>query len=290
MLYKTYYRANSLKDVVDRLATSNGEKLRLHAGGTDLMLQLHEGLIEADGLVDIADVAELKIIRQEENTVRLGAAVTYTEMIDSQILNQHAHLLVDASKLIGASQIQNMGTVGGNLGNASPAGDTLPCLYALEAEVVLARAGGERRVPVDRFFQGYRQIDLQPEELIQELNFQLLEADTGSSFIKFGLRKSQAISLVMVATVIQVRQNRITKANVALGAVAPTIVRSPSAEAILIGARPSGKLFSLAGEAAQQDIHPIDDIRAGAEFRRHLTGILVYRALKTACDQIPEER
>lgn len=290
MLYKNYYRANSLKDVVERLATANGEKLRLLAGGTDLMLQLHEGLIEADGLVDIANVAELKIIRHEENTVRLGAAVTYTEMINSQILNRYAPLLVVASKLIGASQIQNMGTAGGNLGNASPAGDTLPCLYALEAEVVLAHAGGERRVPVDRFFHGYREIDLQPEELIQELNFKLLDAHTGSSFVKFGLRKSQAISLVMVATVIQIRQNRITKANVALGAVAPTIVRSPSAEAILVGARPSAKLFSQAGKAAQQDVHPIDDIRASAEFRRHLTGILVSRALKTARDQIPEEK
>lgn len=282
MLYKTYHVARSLAEAVSLLAGAEAATIRPIAGGTDLMLQLRERVLSVDGLVDVGAVPELKGLHLDNNTVRIGAAVTYREIIDSDLIGQHAYLLREASRAIGATQIQNMGTVGGNLGNASPAGDILPCLYALEARVSLAGPAGERSLPITGFLRGYRQTDLGSGELIKEIAFSALPPDTGSAFVKLGLRQGQAISVVMVAVVLQVQAGVICRAAVALGAVAPTIVHSPAAEAVLLGQAPSPELFEAAGEAARMDIVPIDDIRGTAAYRRHVARPLVRQALSQA--------
>jgi carbon-monoxide dehydrogenase medium subunit len=246
------------------------------------MLQLYEGVKKVDVLVDISGIPEMRMIEKKEETIHIGASLTYSEIIGSRLIRTHAPLLVEASQMIGAAQIRNMGTIGGNIANASPAGDILPCLYVLESDILISGLLGERLVQVNDFFIGYRQTSLKPGEIIKGISFRSMARNTGSAFLKFGLRQSMAISVVSVASSIQVLQNEIINASVALGAVAPTVVRSPSAERILIGQVPSLELFIKAGESAQADICPIDDVRGSAEFREYLTKILVKQALEKA--------
>jgi CO/xanthine dehydrogenase FAD-binding subunit len=281
MHYQQYHLARSLPDAIERL--SKDQAARPIAGGTDLMIQIASAQAKVKTLVDISQLEELKQIQQENGTVSIGAAVTYQQIIDSPVLRQAAPLLVEASRRVGAAQIQHMGTIGGNIANASPAGDTLPVLYALDAWLVLESPNGRRVLPLNQFILGVRRTALQPGELITQVCFAGLDAQqTGSAFVKFGLRQSQAISVVSAAVVLQRSNSHIESAAVALGAVAPTAVRSPHAEAALCGQTPSADLFAGAGAACLQDIRPIDDIRGSAAFRRHLAKKIVQRALEKA--------
>ena len=285
MLYQKYEMAHSLNEVFKLLNSQDGRIVRPIAGGTDLILQLHEHIISTDVLVDISRVPELRGIRVENEQVVIGAASTYAEIYRSPIINQHAYLLVEASKKVGAVQIQNMGTIGGNIGNASPAADAIPCLYALRAEVIVCGQDTERKIPIEKFHLGYRKIDLNKGEIIKEIRFPLSTAGFGSAFYKYGLRKSQAISVVDAAACIQIHENKIVQATIALGAVAPTIIRSHSAEAALIGQTPSIDLITKAGEAARSDAHPIDDIRGSAAFRKYLVAVCVSHAIRAAFER-----
>lgn len=282
MLYKTFKAPNSLDDALALLGSANGGQVRLLAGGTDLILQLHEHILSADTVIDISRIPEIRDIRKDGDVIEIGAAVTYTEIVRSPIIKQHAYLLVEASKQIGAAQIQNMATIGGNLGNASPAADAVPCLYALDAHIVVRSQRGERLIPVGAFHKAYRSIDLDRDELITAVRFRAKPPSTSTAFYKYGLRKSQAISVVNAAVLLREIDGKIEHAVVALGSVAPTIIRSPAAESILLGQEPSPELFADAGEAARADSRPISDIRGSADFRRHLVGVCVSRALAIA--------
>ena len=156
MLHESYYAPKSVEEVMGLLANANGHRLRLIAGGTDLMVQLRERVVQADGLVDVSNIPELQKIWLEGQRLHLGASVTYTQLIESELVRQHAYLLAEASQVIGAPQIQHMGTVGGNLANASPAGDSLPCLVALQAEITLSSINRQREMPVSDFITGVR--------------------------------------------------------------------------------------------------------------------------------------
>lgn len=285
MLYQKYEVAQTLAEALSLLESHNGGNVRLVAGGTDLILQLHERILSAEVLVDISRVSEMRGIRQDGDEIVIGAATTYAEIYHSSLIQNHAPLLAEASKKIGAVQIQNMATLGGNIGNASPAADAIPCLYALNADVVVAGPNAERRIPVAEFHQGYRKIDLKPGELIKEIRFAIPPEGTGTAFYKYALRKSQAISVVDAAVCLKIEDGVIRHAAVALGAVAPTIIRSPEAEAVLIGEPPSEDLFARAGEAARKDARPIDDIRGSASFRRYLVAVCVSHAVRSACER-----
>jgi CO/xanthine dehydrogenase FAD-binding subunit len=282
MLYKNFQTATSLNEAVSLLDHHNGGNVRLVAGGTDLILQLHERILSVDTLIDISRVPELRGIRAEAGSIIIGASTTYSEIASSPLILRNAYLLVEASKQIGAAQIQNMATIGGNIGNASPAADAIPCLYALDAVVLVKSVHGERRIPIREFHQGYRKVDLRPGELIVEISFPIPANGSSSAFYKYALRKSQAISVVNASTLLQVKEGRIERAAVALGAVAPTIIRSPEAEAALLGQEPTMEVFKQAGEAARQDASPISDIRGSAAFRHYLVGVSVTRALEDA--------
>ena len=290
MLYQKYQVAHNLQEALFSLSNPDMAKVRLVAGGTDLMLQLHEKLVSADVLIDINHVPELCGIRLAkhngaDDTLIIGAATHFVELAQSSLIREHAKLLAEASKKIGAAQIQNMGTLGGNIANASPAGDAIPCLYALDARVVVCGLTGERVIPIADFYQGYRKIDLAAGELITEIRIPLPgdpHCRTGTAFEKFALRKSQAIAVVNAAVVIIMKNGKIDTARVALGAVGPTIIRSPLAEHCLLGQTPTDELFAKAAEAARLDARPIDDVRGSASFRKQLIGVCVQRALKTA--------
>lgn len=283
MLYQDFYRPETLQEALEFMAlANNGRRVRPVAGGTDLMLQLKEGVTTADALVDISGLAELKEIWEEGDELHVGGAVSYTDLIESPLIKRHAYLLAEASRVVGAPQIQHMGTIGGNLANASPAGDTLPCLIVLDAQLTLASEDGERRVAMSEFMTGVRRTVLQAHELITHISFRKLPANAGSSFVKLGLRHSQAISIVDVAAVIYADGGRVRGARIALGSVAPTIVRARSAERLLAGQVLSEALLDEAGAAAREDISPITDIRGSAPYRLYVTQNLVKEAVVNA--------
>jgi CO/xanthine dehydrogenase FAD-binding subunit len=284
MLYKKYRLAHTLDDAIALLSQEPGAVPI--AGGTDLMVQLEAKSKKVDLLVDITRIPELNGIHLEGDVVSIGGAVTYQEMIDSELLKRCAPLMVDASHQVGAAQIQHMGTIGGNIANASPAGDILPPLYALDARVRLASPAGMRELPLSEFIKGVRKTTLKPGELISQVRFKALQPNDGSSFIKFGLRQSLAISVVSIACCLKIKDGRINRSAVALGSVAPVVVRSKTAENLLTGQEPSHELFEQAGDAAREDASPIDDIRGSAAFRRYLINPLVQRALRLAWGRV----
>ncbi len=290
MLYQSYFAPETVEEALNYLSpanSANGRRVRPIAGGTDLMVQLRERLVQTDTLVDVSGIPELKRIwvDEDEHRLHIGAAVTYTQLIESELIHQYAYLLAETSRVIGGKQIQHMGTIGGNLGNASPAGDTLPCLYALEAEVTLASLAGERQVAMSDYMLGAGKTVVRPNELITKVSFDVLPENAGSAFTKLGLRHSQAISVVDVAAVVFIGEGRIADVRVALGSVAPTIVRSPDVERMLMGQTPSDELLDRAAEVARQSITPITDIRGSARYRLYVAKPLVRQALATALER-----
>jgi carbon-monoxide dehydrogenase medium subunit len=280
MPYKEYRCPKSLEEALNTL--HKFPKSEAIAGGTDLMIRLQAHNLQVHMLVDISRLPELKGIWQEGNQVFIGAATTYQEMIESQLLLQVAFPLVEASHKVGAAQIQHMGTIGGNIANASPAADLLPPLSILEAKVHLQSVISHRELPIKDFIKGVRKTDLRPGELITRISFPPLSREVGASFVKFGLRQQQAISVVSVSARLLVRNYLIESVGIALGAVAPTVIRSQNAECFLLGKPPSLPVFLDAGNIARTDACPISDIRGSATFRSHLIGALVQRALLSA--------
>jgi CO/xanthine dehydrogenase FAD-binding subunit len=250
---------------------------RLLAGGTDLLVRLRDEL-EWPPLIDVSRLADLSGITLTTDMVRIGALTTYSDIEHNAPLMQHAAALAQAAALVGSPQIRNRGTIGGNLANASPAGDTIPPLYVLDAQIVLLSQAGERRVAIADFFTGPGRSVLQPCELVAAVEFPL-RADRRSMFVRLGQRQALAISKVSVAVSLQRSDTTVSDIRVALGAVAPTVVRAPLAESALQGKDLNDAAIAAAADAAARDATPIDDIRSNALYRRAMCRELVTRAL-----------
>jgi len=248
----TYLRPRTLSEAVQLYRTTPG--CRPLAGGTDLMVMLHARTLrpEPRAVLDLWSLAELKGVRRDGDMLEIGAAEPYTGIIRSAEAQQHVPALVVAARTIGAAQIQNRGTLGGNLANASPAGDTLPVLLAYDAVVVTDR----RAIPIDRFFTGYRKTVLESDELITAVRFPL---GRSVAFRKVGTRAAQAISKVVMAV-------STTPARIAIGSVAELPIRATRAEAALARGDTAAAVAAVA-----EDIRPIDDVRSTAAYRRAVT-------------------
>ena len=288
-----WQRYDTPKDVAEVLALlfAAGEEGRIIAGGTDLVLEMKRGVRRPARLIDISRIPGLdQVTHGADGLIHIGPMVTHNQVVESALLRQYALPLVQASWEVGAPQIRNRGTVAGNLITASPANDTIAPLWALDAEVVLADRRGRRTLTFPQFFTGFRQVDLRQGEMVLDIRFRPLTRRQRGIFLKLGLRRAQAISLVNVAIVLTfeellspnrpVGENHITDARVTLGAVAPTIIRSPGAEAALIGQRLLPEVIAEAAEAAAADSRPIDDSRATAVYRRDQVRVLTTRALQ----------
>ncbi|HXZ98510.1 MAG TPA: xanthine dehydrogenase family protein subunit M [Candidatus Acidoferrum sp.] len=257
------------------------DRIKLIAGGTDAIIQLKDRTLQAKELLDISGLSELRYIRGDGRTIRIGALSTYSDIVESSLLNQSCRVLVDASKMIGSLQIQNRATIGGNLANASPAGDTIPPLYALAATITVQNHTGTRHIPIERFFLGYRKIDLRPDELITEISFEAVEKPSDAAFLKVGLREGHFISVANLAVWIQWARAGIKSSDirVALGAVAPVVIRARKCEEFLRGRALEDDVIWQAGQIASGESSPISDIRASAEYRRAVTSSLLYKAM-----------
>lgn len=265
------------------LKESLGDTAVYVAGGTDLGVQLRRRIIEPAHLIALNSIAELGGIGTVGNEVQIGGTVCHREIEESDLCAGELPALAEACRTVGSVQTRNIGTLGGNLANASPAADTPPVLLAFGAVVDLQGPGGERSVPIDEFFEGYRQTALRGAELIRRVRIPLGRPGTGSAFIKLGRRKAMEISIACVGVRLDLAgDGTVESVGIGLGSVAPTVVRAGEAEALLMGAIPTDDVISLAATAAVGACHPIDDVRASAAYRLAMVPILVARALQTA--------
>jgi xanthine dehydrogenase small subunit len=254
-------RASSLGDALTIL---RDEKRTPIAGATDLYVAAQFGTLVPRKLLDIWEVKELRGISLKGDTLVIGALATYTSLIRSPEINKRLPMLIEASQQVGGPQIQNRGTVGGNIANGSPAGDSLPVWAATDATVVLRSASGERRVKFNEFYTGYRATVMKPDELIIAVEVPPVEGKQW--FRKVGTRRAQAISKIVVAGV------RSAAPKIAFGSLAATVVRVPKTEAALAKSGIDEAAKVLAGE-----ISPIDDVRSSAEYRKQVAVNLLRR-------------
>jgi aerobic carbon-monoxide dehydrogenase medium subunit len=274
-----YHQPESLPDAV-ALAARFGEEASFLAGGTDLMVQIERGRVAPRHVVGLHRVPGLAGI-EANGRIALGARVTHRAIERAPALGGALRCLIEGAEVIGGHQVRNVATVGGNLANASPAADLVPCLLALDGMVRLVGPGGERELPVERFLLGPNRTARRPDELLTLVSLPALPAHSSSAFLKAGRRRAMEISVVCVAArlTLDASGERCLEARIALGAVAPTTVRAREAERTLEGRPVGGEAFARAAAAAQEACRPIDDVRASAAFRRHLVGVLVRRAL-----------
>jgi CO/xanthine dehydrogenase FAD-binding subunit len=258
------------------------------AGGTDLMVALTGELGEPPASVlDLWGIDGLRGIVIDGDALSLGALTTYTDIRRSALCLEHVPALVEAAATIGAAQIQNRGTLGGNVANASPAGDTLPVLLAADAAFVLGSERGEREVPASAFWTGYRRTALAPDELLLRVRIPLI-TDRAMTFRKVGTRRAQSISKVVMAVAWRSSASATAEdalwqdVRVALGSVAATPIRARKTEAALEGRPPTPETADLAAETLAAELQPIDDVRSTAEYRRLVAARLLHRTVREA--------
>lgn len=289
-MWKHYFTVNSLDEAVSLLHDHPGHA-RIIAGGTDLLIELERGARPGlETLIDISRVPGAGQIRLEARdgveTITLGPLVTHNDVVASPLLRERALPLAQAAWEVGAPQIRNRGTVAGNLITASPANDTITPLWALGASVTLRSVRGERTLPLPAFYQGVRRTAMQPDELLTAIHFPALTSAHRAMFIKLGLRRAQAISVVNIAAVLRFGADGETMEDVALsyGSVAPTIVRVQAAEQYLVGRPLTPATIREAALLAAAGPTPIDDVRSTAAYRQEMIRVLTVRALRTIAE------
>ncbi len=260
----------------------HGSRAQLIAGGTDLVLEIRRGARPGvETLVDISRVGGMDRIEQDaDGTIRLGPLVTHADVVASSVLWDRALPLAQACLEVGAPPLQARATVVGNLVTASPANDTISALTALDAWLTIRSVRGERQERLSDFYPGFRRTTLAPDEMVTEISFPGLGAGQTGVFVKLGLRMAQAISVVHMALVIERDARGVTSlARLALGSVAPVIVRAKRAELALLGRDLGQEVIDSAARSAADESEPIDDLRGTAEYRRRVTEVMVRRAL-----------
>ncbi|HLG65912.1 MAG TPA: FAD binding domain-containing protein [Ktedonosporobacter sp.] len=268
-MWQTYLRPGSLAEALG-LLRSYGKEARLVAGGTDVLIELQRGVKPTSSLIDITTLHDLKYVRLTDGCLHIGALATHNDIIGSQACRQYARPLVQACWEVGAPQIRTRATVVGNVVTASPANDTITPLMALGGEVVLLSSAGERVIPLHQFYSGVRRTICRPDDLVREIRVPVLSPDQHGLFLKLGLRRAQAISIINVAFVLTfANDDSVSEAKITLGSLAPTIVHATTAEEYLKGKQLDETVCQEAGKLACIDIRPIDDVRATASYRHH---------------------
>jgi CO/xanthine dehydrogenase FAD-binding subunit len=262
------------------LLSERGRSMKVIAGGTDLMVLMNAHMLDAAEFLDIWRVNELRGITDEGDALRIGALTTYTQLIRSDLIRRHVPSLVDASRTIGAIQIQNRGTIGGNIVNASPAGDSLPVLAAYEVEVEIGSARGTRRIAFNEFYAGYRRTMLETDELVLAVRIPKLKEGERDFFWKVGTRRAQAISKTVLSARVRMNGETIEAISIGVGSVAPTVIRAPQTERLLTGATLTSALVEQARQMIAQEVTPISDLRSTEHYRRVVTGNVLVKFLR----------
>lgn len=280
-MWSRYFSVVSTQEALELLA-EHGQAARLIAGGTDILIELERHQRPGvDVLIDISRIPGLNQIELRGDEFRLGALVTHNHAVGNPAIVERALPLAQACWEVGAPQIRNRATIAGNLITASPANDTIAPLLALGAQVTLASVQGERTVKLADFYTGLRKTVMRPDEMLTSIGFPALADHECGMFIKLGLRRAQAISVVNVAVVLSfdVDGETIKQAAIALGSVAPTVIRMPTAEGALIGRRLSASVIAEAARLGAIAPSPIDDVRGPGLYRTQMIEVLIKRAL-----------
>jgi carbon-monoxide dehydrogenase medium subunit len=285
-----YLAARSIEEALSALAEGVNKKPRFLAGGTDLVVQIAEGALDPELLIDIGGIPELRGIRFVEEGLCIGAAVTIAELVEAA--DQIPRCLVQGARSIGSPQIRQLGTIGGNICNASPCGDTLAPLIVLAARFVLRSAEGVRAVPAEEFFLGPKATVLGPGEILESILIPSAKTRGCSAFRMIGKRNGQVISQVNMAVwlnwaeagpeVAPAADTPIGEIRVAAGSVAPIPLRLENTEQLLQGVVPDPGILMEAEQAVRKEIQPISDVRTSQEYRRSVCGALFREAMAEA--------
>ncbi|MFQ5859009.1 MAG: FAD binding domain-containing protein [Anaerolineae bacterium] len=284
MLWKDYYSPATVDEALGLLAKYAGQA-RIIAGGTDLIIELERDAREVPKLIDVTRLPGLDTITLgDDGLIHLGPLVTHNRLVDSDLIVERAFPLAQAAWTVGGPQIRNRGTVAGNVITASPANDTITPLMALDASVTLASKRGRRTLAFEDFFLGVRQTALGDDEMLIDIAFPAMRESERGCFLKLGLRRAQAISVINVAAVLDFDGDIVTRARITLGSVAPIIIRVPEAEMTLVGSTLDDAAIEQAAHLAFRAARPIDDLRGSAEYRREMVRRLTRRALQQLRD------
>ncbi len=278
-----------LADALEMLE-AHGESVTIVAGATDLFVDLKLGAVKPERLLDVTGIEELGRIREEDEALVIGAAVTFAQCLDDPLMQARYPAVCTMAAEVGAVAIQNRATVGGNIISASPAADASPVLMALGATLRLYSAAGERRIPLPEFYTGYRQIQRRPDELLAAIELPKPGARSRQAFYKVGTRRAQAISKVTLAGVASLdKENRLGEVCLAAGSMAATPVLLPTVADRVTGRQllpdTLASLIAEAGEVTRQAVKPIDDVRSTARYRAETLAGLVGRFLTEICER-----
>lgn len=282
-----YHEPTSIEAASELLARHGPDAAAL-AGGTALLIDMRHGELQPHHVVSLWKIPGLGRLHANGD-LRIGALLTVTELGDAS--RQPATLgLREAAHMLGSWQVQNMATVGGNICKASPGADLVPPLLCLDARLALRSAGGEREVPLDGFLTGPDQTALRPAELLTSILIPQPPPFTGTAFLKIMRRQALDCSIVSVCARITLEDDGLTckEARIGLAAVAPNPIRAPRAEAALTGSRLEDETIIEAAQLARSEARPITDVRASAEYRSHLIGVLLERAIRKAAQRARE--
>ena len=255
----------SLREVLEELSTQAAA--RPFAGGTDLMVLLESGALPPGHYVSLSNCPELRGIEDTGDVIAIGALTTYTEILRSDLIRREFGMLATAASETGSVATQNRGTIGGNIANASPAADTPPALLAYDATLELLSSSGSRQVPYADFHRGYRRMDLGPDELIARIHLPRRASGWRDYYRKVGTRRAQATSKVCFAGAIRMDGTTIADVRIALGSVAPTVIRARGTEAALRNRPVTAESIASAERSLASEIAPIDDLRSTARYR-----------------------
>lgn len=286
-----YFAPTSIQEALSLLG-QYGERAKVLAGGTDLVLMMRDGILAPEYVIDITPIPELRRVQLDETRgLSIGGAATARVVeTDPWIVANFPHLAEGAAE-IGSIQIRNLGTLAGNIVNAVPSADIAPSLLALDARLRLATASGEREVPLIEFFTGPRKSVMRPDELLVEITVPLAPPRTSGHYLKLKERQKMDLAFVGVASTVTLEPGDTVcrEAKIALGAVAPTPIRVPEAEQLLKGKPLEPRLLEEAGQLAARAARPISDVRASAEYRRAMVAVLTKRTLSMAVERAQQD-
>ncbi len=286
MRHFDYARPASLAEAMEALR-ERGEGARPLGGGTDLLVQVKEGHRRPSALISLADVPELAGVHVDASgELRVGARATMQEIGDDATAQQRFSALADGASVVGSYQTRNMATIGGNVCNAAPSADTSPPLVVLGALAHVAGVNGERELPVQELWSGPGQTTLEPGEIVTSFVLPAPPAGAGSHYARHTPRKIMDIAVVGVASYVELDAGGVVQAaRIALGAVAPTVVRAPQAEQALVGRALTEEAAAEAGRVAAGEARPISDVRGSASFRRYLVETMTRASVLRAAER-----
>jgi CO/xanthine dehydrogenase FAD-binding subunit len=255
------------------------------SGGTSLLVDMRAGREQPQRIISLARLGDMRWIEARDKRIAIGGGTTVSDLLREPLIAEHGASLADAARVFAGQMVRNTATVAGNIARGSPAADLVPPLIALDAEITLLSSVGPRAAALADFFTGYKQTLRQPNELITGISWPKRRPGSANLFYKLARRKGDAITVAGVAVALVMKKGVCKQVRVALGAVAPIVIRARAAEAMLEGQTPEAELIDKAAQQAARECAPIDDIRASAGYRRHAVHMLVRRLVGQAVGQ-----